>query len=201
MASSSLDVARDDPERSRRVVVRGLRHGQTHRSRVFRVSGDCPADGAGLRVRPRAGDAQLSASTGRDAAHGAPVRACPAARRWRSAFADGCRARRSGGAGRPAGSGIGRTRSSRHHRDRIWGPPDLVVEIVSPHTERRDRTTKVGWYRNYGVRECWLITATHHWVEVIELQSTSPARLFWGPQRLRSTVLPDWDVPVQQIFV
>jgi Uma2 family endonuclease len=46
-------------------------------------------------------------------------------------------------------------------RERIWGAPDLVVEIVSPHTERRDRTTKVGWYRNYGVRECWLITPTH----------------------------------------
>jgi Uma2 family endonuclease len=86
-------------------------------------------------------------------------------------------------------------------RDRIWGPPDLVVEIASPHTERRDRATKVGWYRNYGVRECWLITTKHQWLEVIELQSTSPARLFWGPQRLRSAVLPDWDVPVEQIFV
>ena len=86
-------------------------------------------------------------------------------------------------------------------RERIWGPPDLVVEIVSPHTERRDRTTKVGWYRNYGVRECWLITPKHQWVEVIELQATTPARLFWGPQRLRSAVLPDWDLPVEQIFV
>jgi Uma2 family endonuclease len=85
-------------------------------------------------------------------------------------------------------------------RDRIWGPPDLVVEILSPRTETRDRTTKVGWYRQYGVRECWLVNAKNQWVEVIELQSTTPARMYWGPQRLRSTVLPDWDVPVEQIF-
>jgi Uma2 family endonuclease len=86
-------------------------------------------------------------------------------------------------------------------RERIWGPPDLVVEILSPSTARRDRTIKLGWYRKYGVRECWLVDARTHRVEVIELQSTTPARLFWRPQRLRSTVLPDWDLPVEQIFV
>jgi len=86
-------------------------------------------------------------------------------------------------------------------RERIWGPPDLVVEILSPSTARRDRTIKLGWYRKYGVRECWLVDVRYHRVEVIELQSTTPARLFWGPQRLRSTVLPDWDIPVEQVFV
>jgi len=86
-------------------------------------------------------------------------------------------------------------------KDRIWGPPDLVVEILSPQTERRDRTTKVGWYRQHGVRECWLINVKHQWLEVIELQSTTPARLFWGPQQVRSAVLPDCHLPVEQIFV
>ena len=86
-------------------------------------------------------------------------------------------------------------------RERIWGPPDLVVEILSPSTARRDRTIKLGWYRTYGVRECWLVDVGTHRVEVIELQSTTPARLFWGPQRLRSAVLPDWDLPVEQTFI
>ena len=39
-----------------------------------------------------------------------------------------------------------------------------------------------------------------HGVEVIALQSTTPARMFRGPDRLRSSVLPDWDIPVVEIF-
>jgi len=85
-------------------------------------------------------------------------------------------------------------------RERIWGAPDLVVEIASPGTVRRDRTIKLGWYRDYGVREAWLIDGRHRSVEVIELQSTTPARLFSGTERIRSSVLPDWGVLVDQIF-
>ena len=38
-------------------------------------------------------------------------------------------------------------------RDQIWGPPDLVIEVESLGTRRRDRTFKLRWYRKYGVRE------------------------------------------------
>src|SRR5437762_2290844 len=38
-------------------------------------------------------------------------------------------------------------------RDRVWGPPDLTVEVLSPGTARRDKTTKLAWYRQYGVKE------------------------------------------------
>src|SRR5918996_3644871 len=50
-------------------------------------------------------------------------------------------------------------------RERIWGPPDLAVEILSPSTAGRDRTVKLGWYREYGVRECWLVDVRTHGVE------------------------------------
>jgi len=85
-------------------------------------------------------------------------------------------------------------------KERIWGAPDLVVEILSPSTARRDRTIKVGWFRQYGARECWLIDARSRSVEVIELQATTPARLFSGEQGVRSAVLPDWTVPAEQLF-
>ena len=84
--------------------------------------------------------------------------------------------------------------------ERIWGAPDLVVEISSPSTARHDRTIKLGWYRDYGVRECWLIDVRHRSVEVIEFQSTTPARLFSGTQPIQSAVLPDWNVLVDEIF-
>ena len=38
-------------------------------------------------------------------------------------------------------------------RAQVWGAPDLVVEVLSPATARRDRSTTLGRYRRYGVRE------------------------------------------------
>jgi Uma2 family endonuclease len=86
--------------------------------------------------------------------------------------------------------------------DRIWGAPDLVVEVLSPRTARRDRTTKLGWYRQYGVRECWLVDhgLRSRSVEVIELQTVSVPRLFTGDEPMRSYVLPDWNIPAAHIF-
>ena len=39
----------------------------------------------------------------------------------------------------------------------IEGPPDLVVEIISPSTRRKDRSTKAALYARYGVRCYWIV--------------------------------------------
>jgi Uma2 family endonuclease len=85
-------------------------------------------------------------------------------------------------------------------KERIWGAPDLVIEILSPSSAMRDRTIKVGWFRQYGVRECWLIDVRNRSVEVMELQSTTPTRMVSGTQRIRSAVLPGWAVTAEQMF-
>ena len=36
------------------------------------------------------------------------------------------------------------------------GAPDMVIEILSPSTSRRDRTVKFNQYLKYGVREYWI---------------------------------------------
>ena len=41
--------------------------------------------------------------------------------------------------------------------DRIWGAPDLVIEVLSPQPRIGRVTEKVSWYARYGVRECWLV--------------------------------------------
>jgi Uma2 family endonuclease len=39
----------------------------------------------------------------------------------------------------------------------IHGPPDLLVEILSPATRRRDLTLKKSLYEEAGVKEYWLV--------------------------------------------
>jgi Uma2 family endonuclease len=85
-------------------------------------------------------------------------------------------------------------------RDRLWGAPDLVVEILSPRTARRDRTVKLAWYRQYGARECWLVDPKQQTVEIVDLQLMTPSRLFGGADPIRSYVLPRWGISPDRIF-
>jgi Uma2 family endonuclease len=86
-------------------------------------------------------------------------------------------------------------------RDRIWGAPDLVVEVASPGTERYDRTTKIEWYRTYGVRECWLIDPHEAVVTVVNLVASSDTpRSFSSDDLVESTVLPVFNAAARQFF-
>jgi Uma2 family endonuclease len=42
-------------------------------------------------------------------------------------------------------------------QNRIEGPPDLVIEVLSPATERRDRLEKLDLYARYQVAEYWMV--------------------------------------------
>ena len=41
-------------------------------------------------------------------------------------------------------------------RDRILGPPDLVLEVLSPHPRLGSLDERVRWYAQSGVREVWM---------------------------------------------
>jgi Uma2 family endonuclease len=87
-------------------------------------------------------------------------------------------------------------------RDRVWGAPDLVVEVLSPRTARYDRTTKLDWYRQYGVGECWLVDAARRSIEVVDLDARPMGRVtFDADTPMASVVLPDWRLPPSAVFV
>lgn len=55
-------------------------------------------------------------------------------------------------------------------RNGVHGAPDLVVEVLSPGTEKRDRGYKKDLYEKSGVREYWLVEPETKTVEVYLLK-------------------------------
>jgi Uma2 family endonuclease len=86
-------------------------------------------------------------------------------------------------------------------RHRLWGAPDLVVEVLSAGTSVYDRGTKKDWYRQYGVRELWLVTPWESTIEVVSFSELQPpSTLFETSQIVRSAVLPQMRLRVASIF-
>ncbi|MCL2169785.1 MAG: Uma2 family endonuclease [Defluviitaleaceae bacterium] len=50
--------------------------------------------------------------------------------------------------------------------DAIYGAPDLIIEILSPSTKRRDRGYKKGLYERYGVGEYWIVDVSSRSIDV-----------------------------------
>lgn len=69
----------------------------------------------------------------------------------------------------------------------IEGPPDLVVEILSPTTARQDRGIKRERYAHFGIPEYWIVDTDRRRIEVHRLTDppTLPRlvtdRLAWQP--------------------
>lgn len=55
--------------------------------------------------------------------------------------------------------------------DGVHGAPDLVVEVLSPGTAKRDRGCKKDTYERCGVREYWLVSPAEKSIEVYRLEN------------------------------
>jgi|SRR5580692_6932672 Uma2 family endonuclease len=51
----------------------------------------------------------------------------------------------------------------------IFGTPDLLVELVSPSSVRRDRYEKMKLYARFGVKEYWIGDAANRSLEILTL--------------------------------
>jgi len=83
---------------------------------------------------------------------------------------------------------------SRHHiiTDRIWGAPDMVLEVLSPHPRIGELTDRIRHFAYYGVRECWLVHQLSREIEVLQLNQIGVAsrQTFSGVAPIESEVFP-----------
>ena len=87
-------------------------------------------------------------------------------------------------------------------QDYIRGAPDLLVEILSPSTERRDRIVKRELYARHGVPEYWLIDPYAKTITVLTLGANGyDTRAVYGAgDTLTSPTLSGFNVDVSLIF-
>jgi Uma2 family endonuclease len=84
----------------------------------------------------------------------------------------------------------------------ISDAPDLVVEVLSPGTRRRDRTLKSKRYALFGVREMWIADPDRKTIEVFVNSGEGFRRdaIYVREDVLQSPLLPGLEIPLARVF-
>jgi Uma2 family endonuclease len=84
----------------------------------------------------------------------------------------------------------------------VTGPPDLVIEIVSPDSGFHDRGRKYDLYERYGVQEYWIVDPVEQLIEVYYLEASRFVRggVSGSRDTLVSTAVPTVEVDLSLLF-
>jgi Uma2 family endonuclease len=85
----------------------------------------------------------------------------------------------------------------------VEGPPDLVIEVLSPSNRTHDVLTKRELYRRGGVREYWMVDPDDRSIEVVAFGAprAGDARTFRGNEQVVSAVLPRLAFAAEEAFM
>jgi Uma2 family endonuclease len=85
---------------------------------------------------------------------------------------------------------------------RIYGAPDLVVEVLSPRPRVGDFDRRLEWFATYGIEECWVY---HQTAQRLEIITCAEARIDRGvmlelDDAVTSSCLPDFSLTLREIL-
>ena len=83
------------------------------------------------------------------------------------------------------------------------GAPDLIIEILSPSTYRKDRMEKFFLYEHLGVKEYWLVSPGEKIVEIFLLGKDGKygrPNLYCESDTVRITALPGLKIDLSSVF-
>lgn len=87
----------------------------------------------------------------------------------------------------------------------VEGPPDLVVEVLSPWSRKRDKVVKLRTYARFAVPEYWIVDAAAKTLEQYRLSEDGSLRyelheIFGAEDRVTSDKLPCVSFTLNDIF-
>lgn len=83
------------------------------------------------------------------------------------------------------------------------GAPDLIVEIVSPSTARKDRVEKFNLYEKFGVREYWIVEPESKIVSVFTLQDNKRygrPEIYTDEDKIKAFIFDDLVIDLKSVF-
>lgn len=86
--------------------------------------------------------------------------------------------------------------------DSVFGAPNLIVEIISPSSIRRDRKDKMNLYKRFGVAEYWIIDPNNKAVEIYHLTDGIYDLTAFAVESgsLESSAIPGFSLDIVNIF-
>ena len=97
------------------------------------------------------------------------------------------------------------TNSTRDTPRYIQGPPDLVIEILSETTRRRDEVVKRKLYERFGVAEYWVVDPELETVKCYRLDSQryvlTGEYVLERDDIITTPLFPTLPIPLTEIFV
>ena len=83
-----------------------------------------------------------------------------------------------------------------------FGAPDLIIEILSPSTSKKDMTDKYEVYEEAGVKEYWIVMPKEQLIEIFLLEKGKYQRkgTYVFEDNITSAALPGLVVPLSEVF-
>ena len=89
------------------------------------------------------------------------------------------------------------------HEAGCFGAPDLIIEIISPHTSKKDLTKKYEVYEEAGVREYWIVFPKEEIIETYVLAGSKFRRgeTFVKADQTSPAIFPGLTFSMEEIFL
>lgn len=85
---------------------------------------------------------------------------------------------------------------------RIIGSPDLVVEVLSPSTAKKDRLVKFNRYQKAGIQEYWIVDPVNEFIDVYLLNDNTFNQIgsFFKGDILQVSIFEDLQIDLTHVF-
>jgi Uma2 family endonuclease len=84
--------------------------------------------------------------------------------------------------------------------DRVNGPPDVVVEVLSAGAERRDRVAKLDAYERFGAPEFWIVDYRAQTIDFLLLENGRYSVMKSAEGRYQSPRLPELQIDLASFW-